>query len=320
VKRQVTTRDLYNALRDKLGLRWLAGHGGSERNLQGDFPGAISQGLVGPLNCIHPNRIQLIGHAELIYFTSLEKKFYLDVIKKLFNAQPAAVVLADGIDMEPLLLEQAEQNDTPILGSGLPDHQLLNDLQYYLARALAERKTEHGVFMEVLGIGVLITGASAMGKSELALELISRGHRLVADDAPEFARIAPDIISGSCPAVLQDFLEVRGLGVLNIRAMFGDSAIKQQKYLQLIVHLQPMDKDELDRIDRLQGSYSSRDLLGLQIAKVTLPVAPGREMAVLVETAVRQYILLQNGHDAAKEFIERQQQAIDGQSAKERSH
>ncbi len=307
----VTTNDLYIALREKLGLEWLAGRNGSERQLKCDFPDAGSQSLVGTLNCIHPNRIQLIGRAELIYFSGLEQDFYLDVVKKLFSAQPAAVVLADSIEVDELIVEHASRSDTPLLRSSLPDNPLLDNLQYYLTHVLAERTTLHGVFMEVLGVGVLLTGAAAMGKSELALELIARGHRLVADDAPEFARIAPDIINGTCPPLLRDFLEVRGLGVLNIRAMFGDSAIKQQRYLQLIVHLQPMDRAELKRIDRLQGSYSTLEILALMVPKVTLPVAPGREMAVLVEAAVRQYILLNKGYDAAEEFIKRQQQAID---------
>ncbi len=307
----ITTRDIYNALRDKLGLTWLEGRSGSERRIQGDFPGAGSQSLVGSLNCIHPNRIQLIGRAELIYFAGLEEGFYSDVLDKLFDARPAAVILADSITPEPALLERAVKSGTPLLRSTLTDNPLLDQLQYYLTRALAERTTEHGVFMEVLGIGLLLSGGPAIGKSELALELISRGHRLVADDAPEFARIAPDIINGSCPPLLQDFLEVRGLGVLNIRAMFGDAAIKQERYLQLIVNLQPMDEEGLRRIDRLQGSYSTRTILGLPIPQVDLPVAPGREMSVLVEAAVRQYNLLSNGYDAAEEFIHRQRRAID---------
>ena len=306
----ISTRDVYNALRSKLGLSWLEGHSGSERSIRGDFPGAAGQNLVGPLNCIHPNRIQVIGHAELIYFASLEPGFYRDVLDKLFDARPAAIVLADGIEPEDALLAQAAASGTPLMSSPLPDNRVTGELQHYLARALAERTTDHGVFMEILGIGLLLRGGPGIGKSELALELISRGHRLVADDAPHFSRVSPDTVTGRCPPLLQDFLEVRGLGVLNIRAMFGDAAIKQEKQLQLIVNLQSMNDTELRSIDRLQGSYSTRDMLGLPIPQVDLPVAPGREMSVLVEAAVRQYNLMRNGYDATEEFIHRQQQAI----------
>ena len=305
-----TTRDLYNALSDKLGLEWISGHAGSERPLTGGFPGAGGQGLVGMLNVIHPNRIQLVGRAELVYFAQLEHQFYLDVIEKLFAARPAAVVLVDGIGVDREFLDFAERTGTPLLCSALPDNQLLSDLQYYLSQVMAERKTEHGVFMEVLGIGVLLTGSAAVGKSELALELINRGHRLVADDAPRFARIAPDIIRGTCPAVLQDFLEVRGIGILDIRTMFGDSAIKQYKSLSLIIRLMPMDETAMRAVDRLKGSHAVQTLLGLEIPQVTIPVAPGREMAILVEAAVRQHNLRQKGYDAAECFIQRQQRAI----------
>ncbi len=171
--------------------------------------------------------------------------------------------------------------------------------------------TIHGVFMEVIGIGVLLTGGAAVGKSELALELITRGHSLIADDAPEFTRSPGGNLRGSCPPLLSDFLEVRGLGLLNIRVMFGDSAIKLQKRLSLIIHLQQMAAEELNEIDRLQGSLTSKELLGVDIPKVTLPVAPGRELAILVETAVRQHIQRLRGYHANEEFIARQQATID---------
>ena len=309
----VTSRDLYNALENRLGLKWIAGHIGSERNLKGDFPGAASQGLAGPLNYIHPNRIQVIGRAELSYFSGLDRNLFLDVMEKLFIAQPAAVLLADGVAVDAQFINSAEKSATPLWHSSIPDKLLIDELQYFLTHALAERTTQHGVFMEVLGTGVLLTGNAATGKSELALELIARGHRLIADDAPVFSRIAPDIISGSCPPLLQDFLEVRGLGVINIRTMFGDSAIKQEKYLRLVIHLQPMNEAQLKKVDRLRGSYSRIDVLGIPISEVALPVAPGREMSILVEVAVRQSILLKKGYDATEEFIGRQQQAIDRQ-------
>lgn len=169
----------------------------------------------------------------------------------------------------------------------------------------------HGVFMEVHGLGVLLGGQSGIGKSELALELINRGHRLIADDAPEFSRTAPDTIRGSCPETLCDFLEVRGLGILNIREMFGDSAIKPSKNLRLIVGLSMMSEAQIRSIDRLEGTYTTVTLLDIEIPEVIIPVAPGRNLAVLVEAATRQHIQVISGYNAAEDFIRKQQQIME---------
>ena len=166
--------------------------------------------------------------------------------------------------------------------------------------------TMHGVFVDVLGTGVLLSGRSGIGKSELALGLINRGHRLIADDSVLFHREAgKDRIIGHCPPVLQDFLEVRGLGILNIRVMFGDTAIKENKLLQLIVNIIQVNQDSLYRIDRLHGMHGERELLGLEIPEVSIPVAPGRNLSILVEGAVRNHVLKQTGYQASQDFTER---------------
>jgi HPr kinase/phosphorylase len=165
----------------------------------------------------------------------------------------------------------------------------------------------HGVFLEVYSIGVLITGEPGSGKSELALELLTRGHRLVADDATEFTLIAPDVIDGTCPDLLRDLLEVRGVGVLNVREMFGHTAVKPSKYLRLMVHLKPLrDGEQTDGLTRLTGDVGHRELLDVQVPSITLPVAPGRNLSVLVEAAVRSHMLKSKGIDPAQTFIDRQ--------------
>lgn len=175
----------------------------------------------------------------------------------------------------------------------------------------SETLTKHGVFLDVMGIGILLTGASGIGKSELALGLVNRGHRLIADDAVIFEQVSEDTIIGRCPPLLQDFLEVRGLGILDIRVMFGDTAIKESKRLQLIVNIVNLDSEELKSIDRLHGMYRSYSILGVEIPEVTIPVSPGRNLSVLVEGAVRNQVLIHTGYVASLEFTKRQSRLLD---------
>jgi len=307
---RVSVQDLYTALRERLRLEWLAGRQGGDKTLITVSDEHNSHHIAGSLNLIHPNRIQVIGKAEQSFLQALDPVSRHDTLERLFATRPAALFLTDGVGADTALIQLAEQHQTPLFSSPLSDSRVLSNLQYYATLFLAEKKILHGVFLEVLGTGVLLTGDPAVGKSELALELISRGSRLIADDAPEFSRQAPDILNGSCPPLLRDFLEVRGLGLLNIRSMFGDSAIKRNKYLRLVVHLRRMNEQEIASIDRLCGSYSTQDVLGVQIPQVTVPVAPGRNLAIMVEAAVRNHMLKLKGYDASEDFIARQQRAI----------
>jgi len=189
-------------------------------------------------------------------------------------------------------------------------------MRYLLIELLAEREIIHGVMMDVHGTGVLITGDASVGKSELALELISRGHILVADDAPEFTRIAPGTIECQCPALLRDFLEVRGLGILNIALMYGDAHTRPRKILRCIVHLKPISvegfSEDLASVagDRISEPTDTRLVLGVHVPRRTIPVAPGRNMAVLVEAAIRDQILRSGGYSASTDLVDKQAQAL----------
>jgi HPr kinase/phosphorylase len=290
-----------------MALRWAAGMRGESRVLEPNAKQSRRPSLVGYLNVIYPNKVQIIGTEELNFLDGLEPRQRWEVIHKIAAYQPAALIVTKDQAIPADLREVAEETDTPLWLSTRRGHELLTYLQYHLARTLAPRVTLHGVFLEVFSIGVLITGEPGSGKSELALELVSRGHRLVADDATEFTLIAPDVIDGACPDLLQDLLEVRGLGVLNIREMFGHTAVKPSKYLRLVIHLKPMlVGEETDAMTRLTGDVSRRNVLDVDVPKITIPVAPGRNLAVLVEAAVRSHVLKSKGIDPAQTFIDRQ--------------
>jgi len=307
-----TVHSIVSQLSRHLDLECKAGEQGDQRAIK---PGNISDkrpiALIGHLNLIHPNRIQVLGKTELSYLKKLGKNSRSDALNQIFSEEiTVMVIIAQGQAISHDLLLLADKNHIPLYSTLASGMEVISHFQYLLGNILAETLVIHGVYMDVMGSGVLLTGESGIGKSELALDLISRGHRLIADDAPEFSRIAPDIINGTCPALLREFLEVRGLGVLNIRSIFGDSAVKTSKYLRLIIALENMTEEQLHSVDRLRGSRRKRKILNVNIPEVTLPVAPGRNLAIAVEVAVQNHMMIEKGYDAAEDFIQRQQRLV----------
>jgi len=309
--RQVSIEKLFADNQQRLGLTWLAGRRGGSKVLTGEAELRPTIGQVGHMNFIHPFRVQIIGAAEASYLRGLPEDALRTSTGRLFTTELAAIIIANGEETPPNLLDECNRHHIALLTSPQPSPHVVDVLRLYLSRVLAESTTLHGVFLDVLEMGVLITGASAIGKSELALELISRGNGLVADDIVELYRISPDTLEGRCPAVLRDFLEVRGIGVLNIRTIFGETAVRPRKLLKLMVHLEDHSTEQFSDLDRLQVDATFQEILGVPIRKVTIPVAAGRNLAVLVEAAVRNFVLNQRGIDSTKEFIERQQKLME---------
>jgi HPr kinase/phosphorylase len=310
---QVSIARLFEDNRDKLQLAWVAGRGGGTKDLNSELTKDSSKGLIGHLNFIHPNLIQVLGASEVAYLSGLAPDVCARTLDQVATRELACFIVA-GIDKAPAaLVKVAESTQTPLFVSPVPSVELMWLLRPYLARLLAESSTVHGVCLDVLGMGVLITGDSGVGKSELALELISRGSGLVADDVVELYRVGPETIEARCPALLRDYLEVRGLGVLNIRTIFGEAALRPRKNLKLIVHLQRPAGSESAPLERLPLNAGSQDLMGVNISKVTIPVAAGRNLAVLTEAAVRNHVLQLRGIDSTEEFIARQARQMNGE-------
>ncbi|MDT8439843.1 MAG: HPr(Ser) kinase/phosphatase [Wenzhouxiangellaceae bacterium] len=295
----------------RLELSWICGRRGAATRSLAQTSSQTRPSLVGYLNLIHPNRLQILGREELDWLDRLDARQRWQTVAEILDAQPAAIILASGGEPGRDLEEQARDSATPLLVSPRPGWELVSTLDYEIHRLLAHSEVRHGVFMEIFTLGVLITGDAGAGKSELALELITRGHRLIADDCPEFTQVAPDTIDGTCPDMLRDCLEVRGLGVLNVRRMFGDAAVKANKYLRLIVHLSQPEKRLDPGLDRLAGRSDTARVLDLDIPRVLLPVLPGRNMAVITEAAVRNYMLQMKGYDATTELLNRHERLMD---------
>lgn len=304
-----TVEHLFTLLKDKLNLIWHSGHSAKSRAIETHSAWGDHPKIIGHMNLIHPNRIQVVGEVEMAYITSLTSEHRANVIKTLFSSDVYCIVVSDGQEPPQDLVDASNHCNVPLIISSESSFEVVSLARYQLAQLFSQQQTLHGVFMEVISVGVLLKGKSSVGKSELALELISRGHRLIADDAPEFSRLSPEIISGRCPELLKDFLEVRGIGVLNIREMYGDGAIKLSKYLRLIIELVPQEEFN-PNIDRLNYSNSYEAVLGVNIPVITLQMAPGRNLAVMVEAAVRTYKLKNQGYDANIDFIERHKALI----------
>ncbi len=258
--------------------------------------------LAGHDQFFDPKRVQFLGLGEYGYLNSLSDEEKTESCRRLMQAKPCCVIITRALEPMPQLLEQAQANGIPVLRTNESTSGIMSTLISYLGVELAERITRHGVLVEVFGEGILIIGDSGVGKSETAVELINRGHRLIADDAVEIRRVSSKSLVGSAPDNIRHFIELRGVGIINARNIFGIGAVKLTERIDLVVKLESWNENKIyDRLG-LEDEYLS--ILGINVPVTTVPVKPGRNLAIIIETAARNNRQKRMGYSAAKELMQ----------------
>lgn len=307
---EISVEDFISHAPAELELRVLAGErGAAERSLTVPRIQKLGLALAGFTNYIHQGRLQIVGQSEVWFLGQLEPEKRLEAIGHLALERIACVLVTKGLEPPAELIEAAQAARLPLLQTPLVSSVAIQIVTDYLQEALALRASRHGVLLDIYGLGVLIEGASGIGKSECALDLVSRGHRLVSDDVIEVKRIGAEKVIGNAPELLREHLEIRGLGILNIRDLFGVSAISSAKTIDLSIRLERWDK--AGEVDRLGIDPRYTEVLGIHVPQVLIPVSPGRNLSTLVETAVRIQLLRVRGYDAAQAFIARHTEILE---------
>lgn len=261
--------------------------------------------LAGFFDYFDPTRLQIIGKVEHTYLEKMSEEERNKKIKRLMDYTdiPCIVLCREEIEVFPYMLECAKANNIPIFKTNMPTSSFSAEVNKWLHVELAPRLSMHGVLVDIFGEGVLITGESGIGKSETALELIKRGHRLVADDAVEIKKVSEKTLLGSAPEVIRHFIEVRGIGIVDIKQIFGVGAVKEAKNIDLIIHLEAWDQNR--QYDRLGLSNEFTDIMGINVATNAIPIRPGRNVAIICETAAINFRQKKMGYNAAEALNER---------------
>jgi len=300
MKNSFTVKELLEDKRYGLGLEIIAGSsaaGNKISSAQVQKPGLALSGFTTHL---HRDRIQILGNTEMSYLESLSGEDALSAIRHLFSLGICCFIVSFGLDVPESIRLEADQTNTPLLLTSLPTDKLTARLLNLLEEYLTEKTSLHGVLVDVLGIGVLIIGRSGVGKSECALDLVAKGHRLVADDMVLLRKSPPNVIIGSSPDVIRYHMEVRGLGIINIKDLFGITAIRVEKQIDMVVQLEAWDP--VQEYERLGFDEESYPILDVDFPIVKLPVTPGRNMTTIIEVAARNHILKIMGHNPALAF------------------
>ncbi|MDZ5784142.1 HPr(Ser) kinase/phosphatase [Marinococcus luteus] len=302
---KVTATDL----KERFQLELLAGEEGLYRAITTSDISRPGIEMAGFFTYYPARRLQLLGRTELSFFQQLQDEEKQERMEKLCTYDTPGIVISRGLVAPPELIENAEKTGVPIMRSHLPSTQLISQLTNYLDTKLAKSTAMHGVLVDIYGIGVLITGASGVGKSETALDIVRRGHRLVADDSVEIRQQNGDTLVGTAPELIQNLLEIRGLGIIDVMTLFGAGAVRPYKRISLTIHLELWDEQKA--YDRLGLDEETLQVLDTEIQKLTVPVRPGRNLAVIIEVAAMNFRLKRMGVNTAQQFSDRLKQMID---------
>ncbi|MBE7027632.1 MAG: HPr(Ser) kinase/phosphatase [Ruminococcaceae bacterium] len=259
--------------------------------------------LSGFFDYFDPERIQIIGRVEHTYLEKMDSDERYIALRRFFNFKPVAVVVTQGLDIYPEMERAAKESRVPLLRSTEITSQFMSNLILSLNVWLAPMTTFHGVLVEVYGEGILLLGESGVGKSETAMELVKRGHRLVADDAVEIKKVSKKTLVGSSPAIIRHFIELRGIGVVDVKQIFGMGAVKDTENINLVINLEPWQSGK--QYDRLGLDTETTNIMGIEIPSLTIPVKPGRNLAIIIEVAAMNHRQKKMGYNAAKELNRR---------------
>jgi HPr kinase/phosphorylase len=303
----LTVRSL---LEDGSGLRLtlVAGETGLSRQITIHRIQKPGLALAGFVRQVHPERVQILGATEIAYLETLSPEQARQSVHSFFSLNPACVIVTKDLEPTQLLSETADRLGVPLMRTSLVSSVAIDQIQKYLELQLAPTASIHAVLMDVLGIGVLLLGKSGIGKSEAALDLIMRGHRLVADDLVEVRRTSGNLLVGWASELIKHHMEVRGLGIINIKDMFGVAAVRDEKRIELVLELIRWDQSESH--DRLGLDEMVYPILEVQVPLLRIPVSPGRNVSSLIEVAARNRLLQVRGHHSAREFQERLDRAL----------
>jgi HPr kinase/phosphorylase len=290
-----------------LKLQLLTGRGGLEHRITSSRIQKPGLALTGFTEHLHPERVQVFGNTEVSYLRTLSDEQQRRVLSRLFESQLACVVVTKGLEVPAALFEGCERAGLALMSTPLVSSAFISQVQAFLEEALTATGSLHGVLIDVFGVGVLLIGKSGIGKSEIALDLIMRGHRLIADDIINLVRRAGDVY-GHGNDIIRHHMEIRGLGILNVEALFGVAAVRDRKKIELIIELVEWTTNA--EYDRLGLDQESMNLVGVELPHAVVPVRPGRNMTTIVEVAARNHLLKLRGHNSAQEFADRLSQAI----------
>ena len=301
---QVTTRDVM----EKFDLQLVSGQEGIGRYITTSDISRPGLEMAGYFTHYPANRVQLLGMTELSFFEMLPEAERRDRMMQLCSQNTPAIIISRGLEVPPELVTASNENHVPVLKTKLTTTRFSSRLTNFLESKLAPTTAIHGVLVDVYGIGVLLIGKSGVGKSETALELVKKGHRLVADDCVEIRQESENLLIGSPPPLLEHLLEIRGIGIIDIMTLFGASAVRPSKRITLIVELENWDSEKA--YDRLGLDEEKMRIIDTNVTKLTIPVQPGRNVSVIIEVAAMNYRLKKMGVNAAEEFSRRLDEMI----------